>query len=350
MKILIVGGTRFLGRHLVAAALTRDHKVTLFNRGQHSPAARADVETIIGDRNTDLSRLQNRRWDAVVDMCGNLPGGVRAATELLSSSVDRYVFISSISVYADLSLPGVDESAPLKQLTSDQLERVKQIESSGDTSASTYGDMYGGLKALCEQVAESTMPGRVLVIRPGLIVGPYDYSDRFTYWVVRVARGGDVLAPGQANRPVQFIDARDVADWAVRMIEDKETGIYNANGLPHGLTMKNFLDECLSASGSDASFTWVDEEFLKQEEVAAWSELPLWLPESADNLKGFMFINSNKALKTGLEFRSLASTVQDTLSWHREAGVAEPLKAGLSAEKEESLLRKWHAANASGER
>ena len=343
MKILIIGGTRFLGRHLVAAALTGGHEVTLFNRGQHSPTTQPDVESIIGDRNTDLSKLQNRRWDAVVDTCGDLPGGVRTATEWLSSSVERYVFISSISVYADLSLPGVDEFAPLKQLSSEQLERVKQIESSGETSANTYGDMYGGLKALCEQVAENTMPDRVLIIRPGLIVGPYDYTDRFTYWVARVARGGEVLAPGRTNRPVQFIDARDLAEWTVKMVKTRETGIYNTNGLPNSLTMKNLLDECALASGSDASFTWVDEEFIKQEEVAAWSELPLWLPESADNLKGFMFVSSDKALKTGLNFREFASTVHDTLSWYREAGDAEPLKAGLSVEREQSLLRKWHA-------
>ena len=342
MKLLIIGGTRFLGRHLVAAALTRGHDVTLFNRGQHSLAAQPDVETIIGDRNTDLNKLEDRGWDAVVDTCGYLPGGVRAATELLSRSVERYVFISSISAYADLSVTGVDESAPLAQLTGKQLERVKQIESSGETSANTYGDMYGGLKALCEQVAEDTMPGRVLVVRPGLIVGPYDYTDRFTYWVTRVANGGEVLAPGSPERSIQFIDARDVADWTVKMIETKEAGIYNANGLPNSLTMKNLLDECALASGNNASVTWVDEEFLKQEEVAAWSELPLWLPDSAENLKGFMFVSSDQALKAGLTFRPLARTVQDTLSWYREAGNLEPLKAGLPKEKEESLLRKWH--------
>ena len=342
MKILILGGTRFLGRHLVTAALARNHEITLFHRGKHRSAV-ANVEAINGDRNSDLAKLQGRRWDAVVDTCGYLPRNVTAAAEILSASIDRYVFISSQSAYADVSRPGVDETAPLATLTSAQLDQAKAIDSSGQSSAVTYGAMYGGLKALCEQAAEAVMPGRVLNIRPGLIVGPDDYTDRFTYWVVRVAEGGDLLAPGRPDRYVQFIDVRDLAEWTVRMIERQETGVYNANGLTDTLTMASILEECKTISRSDASLTWLSEEFLLQEKVAAWSEMPLWLPErAAPHLKGFMFINCDKAVTAGLTFRPLDDTIRDTLNWFKTKHANEELKAGISRDKEQQLLRKWH--------
>src|SRR2546423_826005 len=245
MKLLILGGTRFLGRHLVTAGLARDHEITLFNRGRHSSDALPLVEIIHGDRYSELNKLHGRRWDAVVDTCGMLPRAVRAAAETLSDSVDRYVFISTQNVYADVSKPGVDESFPLKTLTNDQLDRANAVDTSGDPS---YGEMYGGLKALCERAAEEVMPDRVLIIRPGLIVGPYDYTERFTYWVARVAAGGEVLAPGPPERYVQFIDVRDLAEWIVKMVERKEKGIYNANGPTKSLTMQTVLDESKSAS------------------------------------------------------------------------------------------------------
>ena len=339
MKLLILGGTRFLGRHLVSAALERGHEVTLFNRGTNASDF-AQVEMIYGDRNGDLTQLHGRRWDAVVDTCGFLPRAVRASAELLADAVDAYVFVSSQSAYADVSVPGVVESDPLKSLTPEQLDRANRIDSSGYPS---YGDMYGGLKALCEQEAEQAMPGRVLVIRPGLIVGPYDYTDRFTYWVARVARGGEVLAPGRAARPVQFIDARDLAEWIVAMTERNEAGVYNANRLPETMTMQNVLEECKSATNSDTSFTWVSEAFLREEKVAAWSEMPLWLPEEeAPQLQGFMFINCDKAVAAGLRIRPLRDTISDTLEWFRTDRGDDPLKAGIDAEREQTLLRKWH--------
>lgn len=343
MKLLILGGTRFVGRHLVTAGLARNHDITLFNRGKHLTAVSTNVETIYGDRNSDLAKLQGRRWDAVIDTCGYLPRTINASAETLSQSVDAYVFISSLSAYADVSVAGVEETAPLATLTNEQLESANAIDSSGQASAVTYGKMYGGLKALCEQAAEAVLPNRVLVIRPGLIVGPYDYTDRFTYWVVRVARGGEVLAPGRPDRYVQFIDVRDLAEWIVRMIESKETGIYNANGLPKNLTMAGVLDECRRTSESDAVFTWVSEDFLQHEKVTAWSEMPLWMPEeAAPHLKGFMFINCNKAIDAGLTFRHLSETIKDTRTWWETTRLNEELKAGIDADKEQSLLRKWH--------
>lgn len=339
MKLLILGGTRFLGHHLVRATLARNHEITLFNRGTHpSPA---DVETIHGDRHTDLAKLHGRRWDAVVDTSGMLPRAVKAAAETLSDSVGHYTFISTQNVYADVSIPGVTESSPLTTLTSEQLDEAYAIDTSGEPS---YGKLYGGLKALCEQAAKSVMPGRVLTIRPGLIVGPNDYTDRFTYWVVRVARGGEVLAPSRPDRFVQFIDVRDLADWTLSMIERNETGAYNAHGLPGRVTMGDVLDESKAVSGSDASFTWASEEFLLRENVAAWTDMPLWLPEeAAPHLKGFMFISCEKAVAAGLTFRSLNDTIAATLAWYQKTR-DDQLKAGLPSDREQSLLGKLHAS------
>jgi 2'-hydroxyisoflavone reductase len=343
MKLLIIGGTRFVGRHLVTAALARNHQVTLFNRGNHPSEVLANVETICGDRNNDLSKLRGRRWDAVIDTCGYLPRSVKAAAEVLSGSVDRYCFISSLSAYADVSAAGVDETAPLAKLTTEQLEAANAIDSSGQTSAVNYGKMYGGLKALCEQAAEEAMSGRVLIIRPGLIVGPYDYTDRFTYWVVRIARGGEVLAPGRPDQPVQFIDARDLSEWIVRMIERHATGVYNANGAPNELTMGRLLQECKKATDSDASFSWVSEDFLLQEKVAPWSDMPLWMPEeAAPHMRGFMLINCDKAIGAGLTFRSLSDTIKETFNWWKTNQVNGVLKAGLDPAKESSVLGQWH--------
>ena len=345
MNLLIIGGTRFVGRHLVESALARNHEITLFNRGKHLSTAPKNVETIQGDRNRDLSKLKGRRWDAVVDTCGYLPRAATASAEALADSIDLYTFISSVSVYADFTRFGIDETAPLATLTNEQLAEANALDSSGQTSAVIYGKMYGGLKALCEQAVEAILPDRLLIIRPGLIVGPDDYTDRFTYWVVRVARGGEVLAPDRPDRFVQVIDVRDLAEWIVRMVESKATGVYNANGLPRSVTMEKLLGECKAASNSDASFTWVPEKFLLAENVAAWSEMPLWLPEAAaPHMKGFMFISSEKAVAAGLTFRPLNETIKDTLTWY-ETNVDEQLKAGLDRGKEESVLLKWHLMN-----
>ncbi|HEY0366375.1 MAG TPA: NAD-dependent epimerase/dehydratase family protein [Pyrinomonadaceae bacterium] len=340
MKLLILGGTRFMGRHLVAAAHARKHEVTLFNRGNYSTEDLGAVEIIKGDRHTELHKLKGRRWDAVVDTSGHLPRAVRAAAEVLCNEVDRYVFISTQNAYKDVSVPGIDEAYPLATFTNEQLDRANAIDTSGQPS---YGELYGPLKALCEQAAEEVMPNRILIIRPGLIVGPHDYTDRFTYWPVRVARGGEVLAPGRPDRFIQFIDVRDLAEWTISMIEHQSAGAYNAHGMPNSLTMQKLLDECRSVSGSEAQFTWIDEDFLLQENVAAWSELPLWLPEGvAPQLKGFMFISPDKAVAAGLNFRPLRDTIRDTLTSRQTNPANDELKAGLDRDKERALLYKWH--------
>lgn len=339
MKLLILGGTRFLGRQVITAAQARGHEVTVFNRGNYSTAELGAVESIRGNRHTELYKLEGRRWDAVVDTSGHLPRAVRAAAEVLADDVERYVFVSSQNAYRDVSVPGIDETYPLRTLTGEQLEQANKIDTSGQPS---YGEFYGGLKALCDQAAQEVMPDRVLILRPGLIVGPYDYTDRFTYWPVRVARGGEVLAPGPPDRFIQFIDVRDLAEWTISMIERKATGAYNTHGLPNRLTMQWLLDECKAVAGTDAQFTWATEDFLLQEKVAAWSELPVWLPEdAAPHLKGFMFISPAKAVAAGLNFRPLTETISDTLTWYRSSGDDE-LEAGLDRDKERALLYKWH--------
>ncbi|MDQ4121508.1 MAG: NAD-dependent epimerase/dehydratase family protein [Acidobacteriota bacterium] len=343
MKILIIGGTKFLGRHLTVAALASCHEVTLFNRGKHSSTGMPEVEQIHGDRNTDLNKLKNRNWDAVIDTCGYLPQTVKASVEALKDAVENYVFVSSISAYADFSQPDYDESAPLARLTEEQRKRVSEIDPKDELNGRVLGAEYGALKVLCEQEAEKAMPGRVLIVRPGVIVGSFDPTDRFTYWVMRVAQGGEILAPSNAAHAVQFIDVRDLSEWMLRMIERKETGVFNANSKPGELKFGAMLEEIKNVSGSDAEFTWVSENFLLAEKVQPWGEMPLWLPEqNAPEIRWHAFANVDKALAAGLEFRPLNDTIQDVLSWRKENLGTDEMKAGISRERERELLEKWH--------
>jgi 2'-hydroxyisoflavone reductase len=344
VKLLILGGTIFLGRHLVEAARARGHEVTLFHRGEHGADLYPEIERLRGDRDGDLRALRGRRWDVVIDTSGYVPRVVRASAQLLADAVERYVFISSISVYADFRTPGMDESAPVGTLTEEQLREAESIRLGNGVRARAYGVMYGPLKALCERAAEEIMPGRALNIRPGLIVGPYDYSDRFTYWVRRIAQGGEVLAPGRPERAIELIDVRDLAEWTLRMAEGRRTGVYNATGPDYSLAMGQFLDECRAVSGSDAHFVWVSEQFLLAAGVAPWSEVPLWIPESDPDAAGFSRINCDKAIAAGLTFRPLAATIRNTLAWDAARSPGEERRAGLAPEREAQLLREWRAA------
>lgn len=328
-----------MGRHLVNAALAENHEVTLFNRGRHSSEKIENVEQIFGDRNVDLERLGGRKWDAVIDTSGYLPQTVKASAEVLKDSVGQYVFISSISAYADFSQPDFDETTPVAELSDEQQKRANEIDPKGELTGAALGEMYGALKVLCEREVEKAFSGRALNVRSGLIVGSHDPTDRFTYWVMRAAKGGEVLAPGNPNRYVQFIDARDLSEWTIKMIERGENGIYNTNGKPFDLTMGDVLAEIKKISGSDADFTWVDEDFLKKENVQAWSEMPLYLPESDAGFRGFLSTNIDKALSKGLNFRPLSDTIRETLNWRLTK--SDELKAGISIEKEKELLRKW---------
>ncbi len=336
MKLLLIGGSIFLGRHLIDAALASGHQVTLFNRGQHNPDLYPEVEKLRGDRWGDLAILGGRHWDAVIDTCGYLPRIVRRSSELLADAAAHYTFISSISVYSNFDLAGTDENAPVKTITAGQLKEAEEIDPGERATAITYGKLYGALKALCELAAEEAMPGRVLNIRPGVIVGPHDNSDRFTYWVHRVAQGGEVLAPGHPDRRVRIIDVRDLAEWIVRLVETKQAGIYNATGAEDELTMERLLKECQTVCGSDARFIWASDKFLLEEKVGAWSELPLWIPEAYN---GIFVVNNDKAIAAGLTFRPLANTISDTLKWDAGRFPGVERHAGLKEERERQLLQ-----------
>lgn len=331
MKLLVLGGTVFLGRHIVEAALAQGHAVTLFNRGQHNADLYSEVERLHGDRDGDLAALRGRRWDAVIDTSGYLPRVVRESARLLADAVEHYTFISSISVYARPDAPGLDETAPLAMLDDPHNENVAEA--------------YGALKAACEHAAESELPGRVLVLRPGLIVGPYDYTDRFPYWVQRVARGGAVLAPGQPERQVQIIDARDIAAWNLRMIAARQTGVFNTTGPDETLTMGGLLDECKAVTGGDARFVWVDEAWLLEQGVGSWEELPLWVPSGDAESSGILQVSVARAVAAGLRFRPLADTVRDTRAWLHTRPADHAWRAGLTPEREAELLAAWRAHN-----
>ncbi|MBU9711772.1 NAD-dependent epimerase/dehydratase family protein [Evansella tamaricis] len=330
MKLLIIGGTKFLGRHLTDIAVARGHDVTLFNRGKSNPDIFPTIETINGDRNEDLHLLEGREWDAVIDPSGYLPTSVKKSAQMLAKSVKHYTFISSISVYNDFNQTDIDETAevsPWEQGTEEVLT----------------GETYGPLKVLCEKVVQDSFPEHSLIIRPGLIVGPHDPTDRFTYWPLRIYEGGEVLAPGNPNANVQFIDVRDLSEWILNMIEEQKSGTYNATGPDRDLKMEEFLNECVdvaSEKGIGVNLTWVNEEFLLDNEAGYWIELPLWIPEK-EKKAGMLSTNCKKALREGLTFRPLKETIRDTIAWDLERKVVGEKKAGLTREKETHLLKHW---------
>lgn len=338
MRLLILGGTAFLGRHLAAAALARGHRLTLFTRGRTRPELFPGTERLRGDRTRDLDALRGKRWDAVVDTSGYTPGAVGRAAELLAGAVGHYTFVSSVSVYDGYPAAGLDETADVGKIPPEEVAEAERIAADTTVASPSFGRLYGPLKALCEEAVEAALPGRTLSVRPGLIVGPHDPSGRFTYWVRRVADGGEVLAPGRGDHPLRVIDARDLADWILDRAEAATPGVLNAAGA-RGATLERLLVECREASASDASFTWVDEGFLAAEGVGPWMELPLWLPEDSH---GFFAIRDDRALAAGLRFRPLAATVRDTLGWIRSLDAVPSWGGvGLASAKEAALLDRF---------
>ena len=324
--LLVLGGTSFLGPQVVDAAKARGYKVTLFNRGKTNPGMFPDLEQLHGDRNVSLAPLEGRKWDVVVDTSAYFPRQVRMSAGLLKDASKAYVLVSSISVYVDTSKPRLDESSPVGKIP--------------DGTVETIGEgTYGPLKALCEQAAEKEMPGRVLNVRPGLIVGPGDPTDRFTYWPVRVARGGEVLAPGDPADPVQFIDVRDLGEWIVRAADKGTRGVFNATGPAAPLGIGDLLSACRKVSRSDATFRWAHAAFLEAQKVEAWSDMPVWLPPAGETL-GANRVSAARAIAAGLSFRPLETTVADTLAWWKtlpDERRAKP-KAGLAPDREAAVL------------
>jgi len=337
-RLLILGGTGFIGPHMVRYAVSRGHRVSIFTRGR-TEADIPDVEHLIGDRNDDLSALEGRRWDVILDNNARDYRWVRLSTNTLRGSADQYLFVSSISAYAGEATgfeggvrvfmePTVDESSPL-------ISRPEDFQE-GDEAP------YGLTKALSEEIAESAFPGRTTVVRPGLIVGPGDRTDRFTYWPVRIHEGGEVLAPGTGEDATQIIDVRDLTEWIVRLAETGTTGIYNATGPEARLSMAEMLYGIRAITSSPVRFTWVPAAFLQKQGVRPWSDMPTWIP--GDPLS---FVSIRRAMEAGLTFRPLAVTAWDTLDdfMVRPPEERAELQAGLDAAREAAVLAAWHAAS-----
>jgi len=352
LKILFLGGTWFIGPHIVKDLRARGHEVTLFNRGNEDMFP--DLELIKGNRivteEPGLTPLaaeieKGRRWDAVIDTA-NVHPWVEHSASLLADAADQYLFTSSMSVYADNSVIDQDESGEVATMPEEEAAKIVDL---------SYNMQYfGAVKALCERAAEKHFPGHATVVRPGLIVGPRDFSSRFTYWPWRVRQGGEVLAPGKPEHPVMFVDARDLAAFIVVLLETTTPGIFNVNGpAARDMTIGKLLDACKDATGSDAMFTWVDGDWLAERGVNAWAQMPVWIPPS-EGMEGFHRMSIAKALAAGLTTRPVRETIVDTLAWlddeyipkltekgkSYEPGVRAP---GISRERETELLAEWHA-------
>ena len=344
LNILILGGTGFTGPEQVNYALSRGHHVTLFNRNRTRPDMfKGKVDQLIGDLGTDTSALQGKKFDVVIDNPTTAPAWVRNVAQYMKGNTGHYIFISTISVYPDNGTPNADETAPTTPLP-DSLDPYT-------LDRQNFGRYYGALKSRSEKDVQENYPGIFTIIRPGLIVGPLDRTDRFTYWPVRVEKGGEVLAPGAPNDVTQFIDARDIAEWTIRMAEagpKQAGGIYNATGPRQPLPMGEFLEACKQVTHSDARFTWVPWSFLAEQKIRPWRDMPTVVPPEGE-MAGFSRRNIERAVAKGLTFRPLAVTIKDTLDWHKTRPQEDRDKldagavSGISAAREAEVLAAWHA-------
>ena len=331
LRILILGGTGFIGPYQVQYALDRGHRVTLFNRGRTNPQLFPQVEKLVGDRNGDLKSLEGHQWDVVIDNSATDPKWVELSAGLLQRSVKQYVFVSTRSVYFDTSRVPMSIEAPVFTPENTKVEPGKPLP-------------YGLAKALAEKTAQKYFPDRALIVRPGLIIGPGDLTDRFTYWPVRIERDGEVLAPGDGTDPVQIIDARDLCEWMIRLVEQSVTGVYNAVGPRNSRSFAELLYGIKAVTTSNASFTWVDADFLAAHDVRPYQEMPVWMP-ARNGKEGFARFDLTREIALGLTFRPLAVTARDTLDYYH----AQPpdrqatLRAGISPEREREVLAAWHA-------
>jgi 2'-hydroxyisoflavone reductase len=334
LKVLILGGTGFIGPHFVNVLGEGGHTITLFNRGKRDPEARAGVEQLLGDRNGQIDALKGRDWDVVIDNSGYTPKQVKATADLLKGHVRQYIFISSIAVYADFKKAGIDEDYPLATLKDPTTDEVN-------------GETYGGLKVLAEQVVEAAYGKDATIIRPSYIAGPGDHTDRFTYWPWRVSKGGEMLAPGQPGDPFQFIDVRDLADFMRVCVENHVGGKYNLCNPPGSVTMGSLLETSKKVTAADTRFIWASAQFLEQNDIigdkAKGNFMPIWQPASGEDA-GILQVKCDRAVKKGLKFRNLETTIEETLEWQRSRPEdKQKLKAGLTPEAETELLKKLNA-------
>ncbi len=339
LRILILGGTGFTGPYQVRYALARGHRITLFNRGRRPQDWPAEVEELTGDRETgDVAALAGREWDVCIDNPTSVPHWVRDVGQVLQGKVGHYIFISTLSVYADSATPGQDENAPLAQYTGPDI-----MKETRETLRANMA-LYGPMKAACEAEAERWFPGITTIIRPGLIVGPGDETDRFSYWPLRIARGGDVLAPGDGSDPTQIIDARDLAEWTIRVAESRTLGKFNAMGPNYEMSMAAMLHGIQAVTTAGARLHWVPVDFLREHQVTAWGDMPAWVPGRGETT-GFARHRNDRAIAAGLRFRPLATTAADTLEWFATLPVARQaqLRAGIQPEREAEVLKAWWA-------
>ncbi len=337
LDILILGGTSFIGPHIVNAAIARGHSITLFNRGKTNTHLFPQLEKLHGNRDPKigkgLTELENRSWDAVIDTSSYVPRLAHASATLLADATKQYIMISSVSAYRDFSKHNITESAPLATMKDEAFEKVNAMT-------------YGPLKVLCEKTIQKILPDKTTIIRPGLIVGPRDQTDRFTYWPVRIDRGGEVLSPGAMSDPVQYIDARDLARWLIYLVEDKVTGVFNAVG-PEGKTnIAELLYGCKAVTTSNTTFTWVDAAFLAKKQIAPWQHMPVWIP-SDSKLAGLETVSNAAAINAGLSMRSLAQIARDTLDWFYTLPEDRQnnMRSGITNEREVEILKAWYEAN-----
>lgn len=330
MNLLIIGGGVFLGQAVLSAALEAGHTVTVFNRGLSRQWWPPGVKWIVGNRTEDLHLLMGQRWDTVIDTCGYRPQDVELSCAALFDSCDRYVFISSVSAYASFAHSPIREHDPLASAHNINRESVTS-------------ENYGPLKAECERTVARVFGARCILVRPGLIVGPQDPTGRFSYWPWRIAAGGHLLAPGSAETPIQFIDARDLASWILRLAKQRASGAFNATGPNEGATFGELIDTCRWISGEEVEVEWVDERFLEREGVQPWVELPLWIPTHDPQTRGFHMVDTTRALATSLRTRPMAVTLNDIL----EAGIPssdDKRRSGkMTRQRERDLLAVWRS-------
>jgi 2'-hydroxyisoflavone reductase len=331
MKILVIGGGVFVGKALTTAAVDRGHQVTLFNRGISNSKPSPGVAWIKGDRNGDLAALSGQRWDSVVDACAYFPRQVKSLLKAVEGKVGHYLLVSSVAAYADLGNAGVRETDPL-------------AASIDPEPANVTPENYGPLKAMCEEAAIAAGPKATLLVRPGIIMGPWDPTGRFTYWVRRVARGGEVMAPGGPGAPQQLIDTRDLGAWMVSMIEAGASGGYNAIGPQQPLSWGEMLGAIAAEVNPAARFTWLDDAFLATQKFEGPYAVPLYIPGAATKYSGMYKVDGNAAFQRGLKLRTLRETIRDTAAWERETPPEAVKIAGISEAREAELLAAWKAS------
>lgn len=344
MKILLIGGTRFVGRYLAEDLRRRGHELTLFHRGETNPGLFPDVDRVLGDRRTDLDRLGDSSWDVVVDTCGYDPEDVEPTVELMAEKVEQYVFVSSAAVYEPTTTVGLDERSPVQ----DGPEPPDPV--------AWWHTEYARNKVRCERIVlDAFEPSRSLIIRPGMIMGPHDPMWLFPYWVVRMLRGGEVLAPGDGSQPLQFIDVRDVGAFTGRLIDRSISGVFTVDGPSEPLSFASYLERLAETFDSDARLVWVDEEWLLAQEVdPPWERLPYWLPDP--EVHGYCGMDNRKAIEHGLTFRPLTQTAEDVRGWYESGGFGEregwvagvPSTRGLAPARERSLLQAYANQNSAG--